>query len=127
MKLVEDHVIDLDTPLESYLPKKIYEYKPLTRWHDNYSDLKTDSLYHKITARMCLDHTTGFQNWRSQEDKLHVHGIPGEKYAYSGEGFVYLQVVLEKITGKGLEQLAQEIVVQTFRDEKLRVRMEATF
>ena len=110
MKLVEDHVIDLDTPLESYLPKKIYEYKPLTRWHDNYSDLKTDSLYHKITARMCLDHTTGFQNWRSKEDKLHVHGIPGEKYAYSGEGFVYLQVVLEKITGKGLEQLAQEII-----------------
>ncbi|NJB72342.1 CubicO group peptidase (beta-lactamase class C family)/uncharacterized Tic20 family protein [Saonia flava] len=110
MKLVEDDVIDLDTPLESYLPKKIYEYKPLKRWHDDYSDLKTDSLYHKITARMCLNHTTGFQNWRSKDNKLHVHSIPGEKYDYSGEGFVYLQVVLEKITGKGLEQLAQETI-----------------
>ena len=112
MKLVEDKIIDLDTPLESYLPKKIYQYAAETRWHDNYSDLKQDSLYHKITARMCLAHTTGFANWRFIEPdrKLKVNSIPGTKYSYSGEGFVYLQVVLEKITGKGLEELAQEII-----------------
>ncbi|MGJ8667203.1 MAG: serine hydrolase [Patiriisocius sp.] len=110
MKLVEDGIIDLDTPLESYLPKKIYEYEPVTRWHDDYSDLKTDSLYHNITARMCLNHTSGFQNWRSRDLKLQTSTIPGEHYEYSGEGFVYLQVVLEKITSKGLEQLAQDIV-----------------
>lgn len=112
MKLVEDKVIDLDTPLESYLPKKIYEYEPQTRWHDDYSDLKEDSLYHKITARMCLNHTSGFQNWRSQDLKLQAYAVPGDKYDYSGEGFVYLQVILEKITGKGLEQLAQEIIFE---------------
>jgi len=119
MKLVEDNVIDLDTPLESYLPKKIYEYKPLTRWHDDFSDLKKDSLYGSITARMCLAHTTGFANWRFLEPdkKLRVHGIPGTKYSYSGEGFVYLQVVLEKITGKGLEQLAQEIIFNPLQME----------
>ena len=112
MKLVEDHVIDLDAPLESYLPKKIYEYKPLTRWHDNYSDLKADSLYHKITARMCLAHTTGFNNWRFFETdrKLRVNFEPGAKYFYSGEGLVYLQVILEKLTHKSLEQLAQELI-----------------
>ncbi|WP_299768267.1 serine hydrolase [uncultured Dokdonia sp.] len=112
MKLVEENVIDLDTPLESYLPKKIYEYKPLTRWHDNYSDLKTDSLYHKITARMCLAHTTGFNNWRffEADRKLRVHFEPGTKYFYSGEGLVYLQVVLEKLTNKSLEELAQQFI-----------------
>lgn len=112
MKLVEDKVIDLDTPLESYLPKKIYEYEPLTRWHDDYSDLKADSLYHKVTARMCLAHTTGFANWRFYEadQKLRINGTPGSKYLYSGEGFVYLQVVIEKLTGKGLEELAQDLV-----------------
>lgn len=110
MKMVEDGIIDLDTPLESYLSKKIYEYEPQTKWHDDYRDLETDSLYHKITARMCLAHTTGFINWRFFEPdmKLKVHGTPGEKYSYSGEGFVYLQVVLEKITGKNLEELVQE-------------------
>ena len=112
MKLVEGNVIDLDTPLESYLPKKIHEYEAQTRWHDNYSDLKTDSLYHKITARMCLAHTSGFANWRFFEDdrKLKVNFEPGTKYHYSGEGMVYLQVVLEKITGKSLEALTQELV-----------------
>lgn len=108
MDLVEDGVIDLDTPLQSYLPKKIYEYAPQTRWHDDYSALKADSLYQKITARMCLAHTSGFQNWRSGESDLKVGQEPGLKHIYSGEGFVYLQVVLEKITGKGLQQLAQE-------------------
>ena len=112
MKLVENNVIDLDTPLESYLPKKIYEYEPKTRWHDDYSDLKMDSLYHKITARMSLAHTSGFANWRffEADRKLKVNFEPGTKYHYSGEGLVYLQVVLEKITGKSLEELAQELV-----------------
>lgn len=108
MDLVEEGIIDLDTPLESYLPKKIYEYKPQTRWHDDYSALKKDSLYHKITARMCLAHTAGFANWRTAESDLKVYQEPSSKHRYSGEGFVYLQVVLEKLTGKGLQQLADE-------------------
>jgi len=110
MDLVEDGVIDLDTPLESYLPKKIYEYEPQAKWHDNYSDLKEDSLYHKITARMCLAHTSGFPNWRwfEADQKLRVKFEPGSRYSYSGEGMVYLQVIIEKMTGKGLEELAQE-------------------
>ncbi|SMG18158.1 CubicO group peptidase, beta-lactamase class C family [Marivirga sericea] len=112
MKLVEEGVLDLDTPLESYLPKKIYQYEPQTRWHDDYSDLETDRLYHKITARMCLSHTSGFPNWRwfEGDQKLRVKFEPGEKYLYSGEGMVFLQVVIEKLTGKGLEELAQEKV-----------------
>jgi CubicO group peptidase (beta-lactamase class C family) len=114
MKLVEDGVIDLDTPLESYLPKKLYEYEPRTRWHDDFSDFLEDSLYHYISARMCLAHTTGFANyrWFEEDQKLRVHNMPGTRYGYSGEGFIYLQVVLEKLTGKGLEQLADEIIFE---------------
>lgn len=110
MKLVEEKVIDLDKPLQDYLPKPIYEYTPTKKWHDNYSDLKNDSLYKKITARMCLDHTCGFHNWRWYEpdQKLRVRFEPGTKYNYSGEGLVYLQVVLEYMLGKSLEQLMQE-------------------
>ena len=110
MKLVEEGVINLDKSLQDYLPKPIYEYTPTKKWHDNYSDLKTDSLYKQITARMCLDHTTGFPNWRwfEEDQKLRVKFRPGTKYSYSGEGLVYLQVVLEKITGRSLEELMQE-------------------
>ncbi|MDB4292758.1 serine hydrolase [Maribacter sp.] len=129
MKLVEDNIIDLDTPLESYLPKKIYEYEPQTRWHDDYADLKQDDLYQKITARMCLAHTTGFANWRFMEPdrKLKVNSSPGTKYSYSGEGFVYLQVVLEKITGKGLEELAQELIFKPLQMKNSSYEWQARF
>lgn len=114
MQLVEEGVIDLDTPLQSYLPKKIWEYEPRTRWHDDYSSLASDSLYHKITARMCLSHTSGFPNWRWYEadKKLKVLDKPGTRYRYSGEGMTYLQVVLERMLERGLEELAQEKIFQ---------------
>ncbi len=129
MKLVEENVIDLDTPLESYLPKKIYEYEPQTEWHDDYSDLKSDSLYHKITARMCMSHTSGFPNWRGYENdkKLKVKEEPGARYNYSGEGMVYLQVVLEKLTGKSFEELAQEIVFKPLNMEDSSYEWQTEF
>lgn len=112
MKLVEDGKFDLDKPLQDYLPKPIYEYAPQKKWHDNYSALKEDTLYKKITARMCLDHTTGFANWRWDEpdEKLRVKMAPGLRYSYSGEGLVYLQVVLEKMFDTSLEALMQRYI-----------------
>jgi D-alanyl-D-alanine-carboxypeptidase/D-alanyl-D-alanine-endopeptidase len=110
MKLVEEGRLDLDKPLQSYLPKPIYEYPTQTKWHDHYEDLKNDSSYKKITARMCLDHTTGLPNWRwfEPDQKLRIKFPPGSKYSYSGEGLVYLQVVMERSLGTTLEKLAQE-------------------
>jgi CubicO group peptidase (beta-lactamase class C family) len=110
MKLVEEKVIELDKPLESYLPQPVYAYGKGTSWNQDYTDLKGDSLHKKITARMCLDHTSGFPNWRWYEpdQKLRVDFEPGSGYSYSGEGLCYLQFVLEKITGKLLEQLMEE-------------------
>jgi CubicO group peptidase (beta-lactamase class C family) len=110
MKLVEEGVINLDKPLQEYLPKPVYEYGKGTSWNQDYTELKHDSLYKKITARMCLAHTTGFPNWRwfESDQKLRVRFVPGSYYSYSGEGLCYLQFVLEKITGKLLEQLMDE-------------------
>jgi CubicO group peptidase (beta-lactamase class C family) len=110
MKMVEEKVIELDKPLESYLPQPVFAYGKGTSWNQDYTDLKGDSLYKKITARMCLDHTSGFPNWRwfEPDQKLRVDFEPGSGYSYSGEGLCYLQFVLEKLTGKLLEQLMEE-------------------
>ncbi|KAA3440050.1 serine hydrolase domain-containing protein [Rufibacter hautae] len=110
MKLVEEGKLDLDKPLQSYLPKPIYDYAPATKWQDHYQDLKQDSLYRQITARMCLSHTTGLPNWRWDEpdEKLRVKFKPGLRYSYSGEGLVYLQTVLEKMLGQNLEEMMQQ-------------------
>ena len=117
MQLVEKGILDLDKPLQQYLPKPIFEYKPTKKWHDNYADLKDDTTFLKITARMCLDHTSGFPNWRWDEpdQKLRVKAPPGSRYSYSGEGLVYLQVVLEHLLDKPLEQLMQENIFKPLK------------
>jgi len=105
MQLVSEGRLDLDKPVYKYLPKPLPEYEA-------YSDLAGDERYKKITARMILDHTTGFPNWRAFEPgrKLKIHFEPGTRFAYSGEGIVLLQLVVETITRKPLEELMKERV-----------------
>lgn len=111
MKLVEKNVISLDTPLVHYLSKPLPDYT-FTKKTRGYHDLRNDKRYEQITARMCLEHTTGFPNYRGFEPdgKLSIRYNPGTTYSYSGEGIFLLQFVLEQITGKSYETLAQEEV-----------------
>ena len=107
MEMVDDGVLDLDKPVQRYLPKPLPEYP-------KYADLANDPRYKRITARMLLGHTSGFANWRWMEDdrKLKIHFEPGSRYAYSGEGIDLLLLVVETITKKPLDQLMQERVFQ---------------
>jgi CubicO group peptidase (beta-lactamase class C family) len=114
MQLVEDSVINLDTPLQNYLKQPLPEIKFEKDWK-GFTDLKGDDRYKLITARMCLSHTTGFPNWRwitdkglDENGKLFIQSDPGTRYSYSGEGLHLLQFVIEQITGRGLEDMAQE-------------------
>ena len=107
MVLAEEKVLDLDKPLEKYLQKPLYEYPA-------YADLKGDDRYRQFTARMALSHTTGLPNVRfiMPEGKLSLLFPPGARHSYSGEGIDLLQMVLEEVTGRGLEELAQEKIFQ---------------
>lgn len=109
MHLVDEGKIDLDKPLYQYLPKPLPAY-------DNYKDLAVNDRWKLITARMCLDHTTGFQNWRefSDDKKIKIFYKPGAYYNYSGEGIQLLQFVVETITGTPLETLAREKIFKPF-------------
>jgi CubicO group peptidase (beta-lactamase class C family) len=120
MKLVEAGKIDLDKPLAQYLENPLYTYE-FPQDYEHFKDLKTDKRYEKITARMCLSHTTGFPNWRyigksgiNMEKPLEIEFDPGTFYSYSGEGFQLLQFVVAQITKKSLEELAQEYVFRPF-------------
>lgn len=105
MQLVRQGRIDLDKPVYEYLLKPLPDYP-------DYSDLKNDEQYRSITARMLLSHTSGFPNWRAFEPdhKLRIQFKPGTHFAYSGEGIVLLQFVVETITGENLEDLMREKV-----------------
>jgi CubicO group peptidase (beta-lactamase class C family) len=97
MKLVEQHQLDLDRPLCEYLDKPYIADAPQ---------------YKLITMRMVLSHCTGFPNWREgswqKGDPLPVLFKPGTKFGYSGEGFLYLQRVVEHITGVPAEQYVRQ-------------------
>ncbi|MDX1909043.1 MAG: serine hydrolase domain-containing protein [Bacteroidia bacterium] len=112
MKLVQEKVIALDKPLYTYLPKPISAYA-------YFEELASDERWKLMTARMCLSHTTGLPNVRwfhpttGVMDSLGVMKIyltPGTRYAYSGEGIKLLQLVIEEITQKTVEELAVEKV-----------------
>jgi|WetSurMetagenome_2_1015567.scaffolds.fasta_scaffold39179_2 CubicO group peptidase (beta-lactamase class C family) len=117
--LINDSIFDLDKPLQQYLDITLPELKANDKWH-GFQDLKDDKRYETITARMCMSHTTGFQNWRwiqrpgdtENPERLKIYFDPGTQYFYSGEGIMLLQYVIERITGKNLEQLASELVFE---------------
>jgi len=89
LKLVESDKLNLDTPLSEYLV---------------YQDIKDDKRLEYITARMVLAHSSGFPNWRPKTESLKIHFQPGERFSYSGEGFLYLQRVVEHLSGLSLEE-----------------------
>ena len=111
MQLVEENKLDLDKPLVMYLDRPLVDIK-IKGFKRGYHDLKADLRLNKITARMCLTHTSGLPNWRwfEADKKLKIKFEPGTRYSYSGEGLFLLQFIIEQITGKGLEILSQERV-----------------
>ncbi len=111
MQLVDRGKLNLDTPLKDYLEKPLPSYGPDPVFPDKYGpykDLADDSRWQKITPRMSLTHSTGFNNfWFVEPDqKLRIHFEPGTRYSYSGEGLILLQFVIEhgrKEQGLGLD------------------------
>lgn len=95
LRLVKQGKINLDTPLIHYL-----QNSRIT--HHKYAD--------KITARFVLSHQTGLPNW--SEGNLSFLFEPGTQFGYSGEAYVYLQHVVEKLTGKTLQMLASELIFE---------------
>jgi CubicO group peptidase (beta-lactamase class C family) len=102
LKLVESGKLELDKPLIECVSDDFIE--------KNYLGKKIgDERFRKITTRIALTHTTGFPNWRGR-DSLKIKFIPGEKFSYSGEGFGYLQKVVEKISGQSLNDFMKKEV-----------------
>ncbi len=99
LKLVDSGALDLDAPLTKYLP--------------GHYDVGNDPRLDQITVRRVLDHTSGFPNWRPRRDdpNLKIHFTPGDRFSYSGEGFVYLSKVVEHITGEPLAVFMKRTVL----------------
>jgi Beta-lactamase len=86
LKLVDEQKIDLK--------KLAYQYL-------EYPRLEHDQRYKLITVEMLLTHTSGMENWAGYNDPkiLEIVAEPGASYVYSGEGYHYLAMIVEKILG----------------------------
>ena len=103
MQLVEEGRLGLDTSVASYLPLPLPQYasSDIVRRYSAFAGLAADERWRKLTARMLLTHSGGFANFHFQEPdrQLHIHFEPGTRYAYSGDGIILLQFVLEQGLG----------------------------
>jgi CubicO group peptidase (beta-lactamase class C family) len=114
MKLVDAGKLDLDKPLNTYLG-------------NNY-EVGNDERIKLITARRVLSHSAGFPNWRSEGDSLlPINFTPGERFSYSGEGFVYLAKVMEKLTGMSYEILIEQSVFKPLGMTRSSITWKTTF
>lgn len=83
----------------------------------SYVDDLRDPVARTVTVRQVLSHSSGFPNWRFAKAGQPAPDLvpaftPGSRFQYSGEGFFYLQRILERITGKGFGQIIRDRVFE---------------
>jgi CubicO group peptidase (beta-lactamase class C family) len=103
MQLVEEGRLGLDVSIANYLPQPLPSYasSDIIRRYSAFAGLAGDERWRKLTARILLTHSGGFSNFYFLEPdrQLRIHFEPGSRYAYSGDGLILLQFVLEQGLG----------------------------
>lgn len=98
LKLCEYGILNLDDPLNDYLPDYIPNEPRLSQ----------------ITMRHVLSHTSGFPNWRPKGKALEMQFSPGERFLYSGEGYMYLQEVIAQVTKQEPAEFVRSEILEPF-------------
>ena len=97
LKLVDEGKINLNDKIAPFLD----------------SDLLTnDERLNDITLKQLLCHTAGFSpSYELGIDKK-IYSDPGKEFCYSGVGYIYLQSVIENVSGMTMEQAAEYYVFE---------------
>jgi len=126
LQLADEGKLDLDAPLTRLLPQPLpfYRERPF-----DFADLQDDARWKSITPRMLLTHAGGFANfrWLEPDERLRIHFTPGSRYAYSGEGFYILQLVLERGLGLDVGYEMHRRVFERFGMTRTAMTWRATF
>jgi CubicO group peptidase (beta-lactamase class C family) len=108
--MAADRQLNPATPLTTYLPP------PYLRDLDPISSSPSteplfDPAFGQITAMRVMNHTSGMPDW-AQNQHLRLQVAPGQKWAYSSEGYLYLQHAVEKATGETFNDLVTRSVLR---------------
>lgn len=100
MKLAYEGKINLDDKIVKYLDSNL---------------ITDDERISDITVRELLSHTAGFSpSYELGIDKK-IYSNPGEKFRYSGVGYIYLQNVIENASGMSMEEAAKHYVFEPLK------------
>src|SRR5262249_42924617 len=113
-KLVEGDFavpLDLDAKIERYLPEWISSGGGQSEWR------------HRVTVRHLMTHTSGLppfkEYWRTSKSKQEtlsrifvepLENEPGAKMVYSDLGIILMAEIIERLTGRKLDDLAREFI-----------------
>jgi len=110
MKLVEDGKVDLDAPVQKYLP----DFR-----------VQDDTASRTVTPRHLLTHTPGWEGQLSTEDKgvdaladfamrimreLPQLAAPGQVWSYNNAGFALAGRLIEVVTGRSIHDALRDLV-----------------
>ncbi|MEU4131757.1 serine hydrolase [Streptomyces wuyuanensis] len=94
---------------------------------------------HDVTVRQLLTHTSGFRSWiplfkePTREGRLRLlwnevpTSPPGTTYLYSDLNLITLQLILEQITGRGLDALLREDITAPLGMDRTRFNPPASW
>jgi CubicO group peptidase (beta-lactamase class C family) len=110
LKLARDEKLDLNEPVSHYLPNG-YRHRQnpfVSASSQPIFDLVSPNVLARIPVGTLLNHTSGLPNWSS--GALSLEFPPGQRWRYSGEGYVLLQAVISAITGQAIEDWVNQYV-----------------
>ena len=112
LKLVRDGRLDLRAPVSRYLPDGYaHRQKPFGGPNDSSRvDRMPASTLARIPVATLLNHSSGLPNWAS--GALSPEFAPGERWQYSGEGYVLLQAIISAVTGQDIESAVAKYVFE---------------
>jgi CubicO group peptidase (beta-lactamase class C family) len=122
LKLVRDGKLNLSAPVSHYLPDG-YVHRQNSSGNASTSkvDLVSASTLARIPVATLLNHSSGLPNWT--RGTLSPEFEPGERWQYSGEGYVLLQSVIGAVTGQDIESYVSKYVFEPLGMRHSRLRL----
>jgi CubicO group peptidase (beta-lactamase class C family) len=112
LRFASEGRFNLGEPLTTYLPL------PYVRDLDAISVSRAtepiyDPRFNQITAIRVMNHTSGLPDW-ARNQHLSMQSLPGVKWSYSNEAYLYLQHVVEHVTGEPFEDFLNRNLLGPF-------------
>lgn len=122
LQLVRAGSLDLRAPVSRYLPGGYrHRQRPFAGPGDARADLVPPETLARLPLATLLNHSAGLPNWT--DGPLAPAFTPGERWQYSGEGYLLLQAVIEAVARQPFEAAAQALAFGPLGMHDSRLRL----